>query len=396
MNKDELLKIIGTEFDPDTVLNKTEIVKRAHESFEDKKNIKHPTGMWAVSGGTYWACENTVEKLPPGIYTANYSFSGEIYFAKQNILSDEIIELPDDNSAKVLRHIEEFRNLQERFQEMGYLYKRGILLYGPQGGGKTCTIIQTIRNFVQDGGIVLLGNYPKLDSMALHLLRDFEEDRPLLAIYEDLDEIIYLYGDRSITSLLDGEANINNILFIATTNYPERLPPRLLNRPSRFDIVQYIGLPGKAARKAYLMHKIPEMSLSEISVWVEKTDGLTIPHLKELIILVKVYGKELDESIQRLKDMSKLPHSRSFTDRYSEYNISLNIESPVEIPTPTVNVDIPPLQVDIPQPIINFSLPKPAKVKRTIIRDDRGLIKETIDEPIIEEEEEEEEKEDKS
>jgi len=158
MDKDKLLQIIGKEYDPSKVLYKTDLQVRNHESFEDKDEPLHPTGMWAVSGSTYWACESTVAKLPPGIYKAAMTMSGETFFIKQDIISDEIIELPDANSTKILAHIAEFRLLQERFQEMGYLYKRGILLYGPQGSGKTCTVVQTIRNFVADGGIVLLGN----------------------------------------------------------------------------------------------------------------------------------------------------------------------------------------------------------------------------------------------
>lgn len=397
MDKNKLMEIIGTEFDASKVKNLTEPVETKNEVFQDKENEeKFPTGMWAVhgSGNVFTPCENTVKILPPGIYSAYQPMGGPIHFIKKKVISDEIIKLPDDSSEEVLQHIEEFRSLKSRFEEMKYIYKRGILLYGPQGSGKTITVLQTVRNFVEDGGIALLGNYPGTDSKALHLIREFEQERPLMCIYEDIDDTIYYYGDRDLTMLLDGEDNIDNILFLATTNYPERLPPRLLNRPSRFDIVQFIGLPGKEARRAYLKAKT-DMSLTEINTWVGKTDGLSIPHLKELIILVKVYKKSLDNSIEKLKSMSKLPHSSTFTERFQRRSYDINVTIPKQeapeidlsdlkqalenLPAPIVHVE--PAQV--PQPIINIITPGQKPVKKTVTkRDEKGRTAEIIETPI--------------
>jgi len=177
--------------------------------------------------------------------------------------------------------------------------------------GKTSTIIQTIKAVTEEGGVVLLGGHPGSDTRAIQMFRKLESERPLVVIYEDVDDVVYYYGDKALTELLDGEANVDNVLFIATTNHPERLPARLVNRPSRFDVLKFIGMPSEEARFAYLKAKT-DMSPGELKIWAKKTDGLSISHLKELIILVKVLEKQLDESIDHLKGMRRVPNSSDF------------------------------------------------------------------------------------
>jgi hypothetical protein len=331
-DKQEFLDLVGKEFKEENIQNNSDTKEKANAAFKAVDEVKNPTGVWSVMGGgkVFMPAEETVKELPPGIYTTGVTWNGELFFVKQAVISDDLIDLPDDNSAKVLNHIKEFRQLKESFDKMGYIYKRGIMLYGPQGGGKTATVIKTIRNFVSDGGIAILGNNPKIDSKGLQTLRDFEKSRPVVLIYEDIDDTVYYYGDRTLTALLDGENNVDNVLYLATTNYPERLPPRLVNRPSRFDIVQFIGLPSEEARKAYLFAKT-DLSIGELNVWAQKTEGLSIPHLKELIILVKIYNKSVDESIHKLKAMNKFPTSDSYYDpRATRGKNTLEIDSKQE------------------------------------------------------------------
>jgi len=54
-----------------------------------------------------------------------------------------------------------------------------------------------------------------------------------------------------VLNLLDGVKQVDNIIYIATTNYPELLEERILNRPSRFDRRFHIGTPSAEVRKFY-------------------------------------------------------------------------------------------------------------------------------------------------
>lgn len=275
----------------------------------EESDFKVSEGRWGVKGGVYFQCDDTADKLAPGVYEAHMTMSYGPILARQIVKSDELLVLPDDASEKVLKHIEEFWQMKSKFNEFGFLHKRGVMLYGPPGGGKTSTVVQTLKYIVDGGGIGVLVNNPFEAKACLSMLRQLEPDRPAVVIIEDIDDLVRYYGDRTLTELLDGEANIDNVLYLATTNYPERLPTRLINRPSRFDVIMKIGLPGEAARRVYLEAKAPSLSPSQLDAWVEKTHGLTISHLKELLISVLVYDLPLDTAIARLDNMFNKPQS---------------------------------------------------------------------------------------
>ena len=120
-----------------------------------------------------------------------------------------------------------------------------------------------------------------------------------------MDAIIDNYGEVSLLAMLDGEHQTDNVVYIATTNYPERLDARFINRPSRFDEIIKIGMPRAAARQYYLAATDARLlnDEAELIKWVSKTDGFSIAHLKELIISVECFGKSFEVAHGRLRTM---------------------------------------------------------------------------------------------
>jgi len=116
------------------------------------------------------------------------------------------------------------------------------------------------------------------------------------------------HGESGLLALLDGEPQIDNVVFVATTNYPENLDKRMKNRPSRFDYVRRIGMPSNAARQKFIEHKNPRLATNpeELEQWVRETKGFSVAHLKELIVSVEIFGSNFDESLKRLKDMMEV------------------------------------------------------------------------------------------
>jgi ATP-dependent 26S proteasome regulatory subunit len=55
-------------------------------------------------------------------------------------------------------------------------------------------------------------------------------------------------------SVLDGENQVDKVLNIATTNYPEKLDRRLVGRPRRFDRLIYIDMPNHVVRREYFKY----------------------------------------------------------------------------------------------------------------------------------------------
>jgi hypothetical protein len=314
-----LSDIVGTKFVEGTYSEK-KLEKRVElfdytvkENIESAKSSSSK-GRWSVldGGQVFTESPDMSDQLPKGVYCAEQDMSGRVYLCKMDIKCDNLITMPDDPSGEIVAHVKEFWTLKEQYNTFGFLHKRGILLYGPQGSGKTGSILLTIKTLIEADGLVLLGDFPPCDSKALQMIRRLEAERPIVVVYEDVDETVARYGDRRLTSLLDGENNVDNVLYLATTNYPEYLPPRLINRPSRFDVRKYVGLPSEAARAKFLEIKT-KMAPSEIKVWASKTDGLTFAHLKELIVLVKILNKSLDDSIVVLKAMKVIPNSSDYS-----------------------------------------------------------------------------------
>jgi hypothetical protein len=261
--------------------------------------------IWSVYGDTFSPCEKAVELLPAGFYSIRVSNERGIFFAKKEINTDELMILPDTASDEVVRSIESFWLKEERYRQFKFLWKRGILLYGPPGSGKTCTVQIIANKIVGQKGLAIFVSNPAIAIQGLDLLRYIEPKRPVVVILEDIDAIIHKYGESELLSLLDGEFQVDNAVFIATTNYPEELDDRIKNRPSRFDIVKKIDMPSEAAREVYLTIKNPRLkdNEQELKRWVKDTDQFSIAHMKELIISIECLELPYDECIERLKLM---------------------------------------------------------------------------------------------
>lgn len=278
-------------------------------SADEDGNSKGPTmnaQMWAVYGErNFSACEKAVPTLPPGQYTIEVSDSLGIYFRRTDINLDELIHLPDSVSEQVINEIESFWSKEEHFRKFGFLWKRGVLMWGPPGSGKTSTLQIISERIIAQGGMSVYVDRPSLAAKGLKMMRQVEKHRPIVVMLEDIDAIIDNYGEADLLALMDGELQIDNVVFVATTNYPERLDKRFINRPSRFDIVKKIGMPGEEARAIYLKTKNTRLveNPAELERWVKATKNFSIAHMKELIVSVEVFGVDLDQAVTRLKTM---------------------------------------------------------------------------------------------
>ena len=274
----------------------------------DEDNSVDVTNMaksnWATADGNYWAIGKTCKTVPCNLYEAAYSDNIGFYLKSLVNNMDDIIDLPDSESEKLIQEIQEFTTLKESFLTHGFLYKRGILLWGPPGSGKTVTIQQLVRLFTKTGdGIAVMCSSP---SLLMGVLRDFrkvEPDRQVLVIIEDIDALIEMYRESEFLTMLDGEAQLQNVVYVATTNYPERLDNRFKDRPSRFDTIRKIGMPTDQARRTYLNVKLPNMPEEKLMEYVEGSDGYSIAYLRELIVLTQCFNKPLPEALERLNTM---------------------------------------------------------------------------------------------
>ena len=251
--------------------------------------------------------------LPPGAYTVEIVNNQAKLIAK-SIITDELVVFPDDTVDNVLQEIDNFSKLKDNFTKYNFIYKRGVLLYGPAGSGKTTIINLLVDLITKQGGVALFIDHPGIASIGFNMIRSVEPDRTIIAIMEDIDLMIDCYDEAGFLSLLDGENQINNVIFVATTNNIEALKERVSNRPSRFDTVKYVGMPNDKAREAYFKAKIPDITAKELNEYVTLSLGYSVAHMKELIVLTKCFNIHIKDAKVRIDQAGKLV----------EHHVSLN------------------------------------------------------------------------
>ena len=267
--------------------------------------------QWQNHGsGKFTPCTKTQHSIPPGVYQPAFSNTIGEYLKSIPFRNDELLLFPDPIYLEVINSIKSFWSKKSYYNKYEFTYKRGILLYGEPGCGKSCIISQCISHLIkQVGGIVInITNSDQLQVFSDFLpnIREVEPHRPIITILEDVDALVQRRAT-SVLNLLDGVKQVDNIIYIATTNYPELLEERILNRPSWFDRRFHIGTPSAEVRKFYFQNKIKSEDLKHIDLkmWISETEGFSIAHLKELIISVFVLDYTFEHALARLSGMMK-------------------------------------------------------------------------------------------
>lgn len=320
MGKDdeELNKILEQDSEKKEHLSKAKnILKRAYPTDpdcwdedgcsspkEDNNDRSKAFTQWSTHDGKIFVPTNkTKKKLTPGVYEIKSSPSIGLYFQKVPVKTEGLIRFPETNSDKVVDEITKFWTKEEVFRNYGLTYKRGILLWGPPGSGKSCTLQIIMSDVIKRDGVVIQFGDPGLFLEGMRILRDIQQDTPIVVMMEDIDSILDIYSESQVLNILDGVNEVDRVVFLATTNYPGKLGGRIVNRPSRFDKRFKIPFPSATARKMYLESIMGIQKEHDLDRWVKDTKNFSIAHLKELFIAVIILGDKYEEAIETLKNM---------------------------------------------------------------------------------------------
>jgi SpoVK/Ycf46/Vps4 family AAA+-type ATPase len=296
-----------------------ETKERSYTRYEKNGNMYEPIGI-------------TKEVLPSGFYKPVWDrYNGRYFFSSKEVITPKLYVLPNDIQMNILDDIKRFWKSEKRYRQFGQVYKRNILLYSLPGNGKTSLINIICKTLIEDydGIVICIDNIDELNaySPCMDRLRDIEPNRKIITLIEDFERLAKDdYYAAMLLQLLDGNGQFDNVVTIATTNYPQILEKRFTCRPSRFNLVIEYKKPNAEVRKAYITNKLSDGGVDvkdekvqkDIERYVEKTEGYTFDFLKEVIQGIYVDGFTEVEIFDRLEELIKKDGRVKITEEESK------------------------------------------------------------------------------
>ncbi|HLJ57986.1 MAG TPA: ATP-binding protein [Chthonomonadaceae bacterium] len=215
----------------------------------------------------------------------------ELYGAIQSATFDNLV-LPACLKQEIQDDFAAFFGSRATYERYRIPWKRGVILIGPPGNGKT----HTVKALINRLGVPCLyvkslkAQYQSDQDCIRSVFQRARQTTPCLLVMEDLDSLITDRNRSFFLNELDGFAANTGIVVIATTNHPERLDPALIDRPSRFDRKYRMDLPAADERREYItawngaLETELRLTEQEIDAVVEATTEFSFAYIKELFL----------------------------------------------------------------------------------------------------------------
>jgi cell division protease FtsH len=172
-----------------------------------------------------------------------------------DVARDRIV-LPDGVLERVERQALGMAQHASALRASGRHLRRGLLLHGPPGTGKTLTVMYLAARMPERTVVMLTGQSLGQVGVSVDLATALA---PAMVVLEDADLVAM---ERSfaptnavlfeLLNAMDGLDEDHDVLFVLTTNRPERLEPALASRPGRIDQAVELALPDAEGRARLL------------------------------------------------------------------------------------------------------------------------------------------------
>ncbi|AXJ09085.1 ATP-binding protein [Arthrobacter sp. PM3] len=217
------------------------------------------------------------------------SAAGITFHARPTLAGDAVV-FPAGLLTKVTDHVVGIAEHRESIKRHGQHLKRGILLYGKPGTGKTHTVRYLLGRSDGVTAILLSGGSLARISEAAAMARALQ---PSIVVLEDCDLIA---EDRSfghgpqpllfeVLDAMDGLASDADVAFILTTNRVDMLERALAQRPGRVDLAVEIPLPALPERVSLIKLYARDVPFSPdaVEAAAARTEGTTASFARELV-----------------------------------------------------------------------------------------------------------------
>ena len=211
----------------------------------------------------------------------------QVVFSKVAPVEDDDIILGSDQLQLIQRNIIDLHERRAFLDFNGVPTRRGVLLFGPPGTGKTyvcryvCHRLRTVTRIFGTG--TTLARVSSLFSLARLLQPSilFIEDADLMFASREANMHSTTLGE--LMDQLDGLRPNENVSVVFTTNDLDRMEAALKDRPGRISQCIYMGAPDAGLRERYIRHQLGRFDLAsvDLAALVERSDGTTQAFLKE-------------------------------------------------------------------------------------------------------------------
>ena len=240
------------------------------------------------------------------------------FHALPKITRDKII-LPEGLLKRIERQTVDAVQYSDALKKAGKKLKRGILLHGKPGTGKTLTAMFLASEMQGRTVLIITGRGQGLIERSCFFARWLA---PAMVVIEDVDLIA---EDRSVQGScenavlmellneMDGLAEDIDVLFVLTTNRPEILEPALASRPGRIDQAYEVPLPDAECRRRLfdLYSQGLIMKVDNIDDIIKRTSGASAAFISELLRKAALFAapdgdpivvtdRHLDEAIHEM------------------------------------------------------------------------------------------------
>ncbi|KAJ4478316.1 P-loop containing nucleoside triphosphate hydrolase protein [Lentinula aciculospora] len=306
------------------------------------------------------ACGLWSESIHNEIWVFNQGFwqkDGGLWDSIQQADWKDVI-LKDKFKKAFQKDIYGFFDSEHLYKELGIPWKRGLIMHGPPGNGKTISLKTVMKTCDAKGYTPLyVKSFQSFAGDEYSMRTVFNKARqlaPCVLVLEDLDSLITDRNRSFFLNELDGLEGNQGLLVLGTTNHFDRLDPGLSTRPSRFDRKYLFDDPDRDERALYAVYwqdklktnksiDFPDVLVDEVA---DATDRFSFAYLKEAFVSALVTLAGLDED-------EKSPFGSVLMDQIDI--LSKQLDKPKEakvLPSPKekIQTHLAPISRPLPQP----------------------------------------------
>jgi hypothetical protein len=234
----------------------------------------------------------------------------------------------DPSIAHLLKNdFQSFLQREQWFRKMRLPFRRGYLLHGPPGNGKSTAVRAMLTSAGLTAYTLRLIDSRTDDEDMERLFERAVNHAPAIILFEDIDRAFPRTGNskskislQQLLNCLDGVATGEGIMTVSTANDPTALDPAILKRPGRFDRVVHFPNPSAVLRREYFCRMHEQFLAADLDSVVSDSEGFSFAQLREAYIMAgqlafennrEICMTDLSSGVRSMRETSQLSSTRS-------------------------------------------------------------------------------------